>query len=271
MSIDTSQSLQDVSLPTEMSSIPRIIHQIWYQGENHLPDRYRFYRETWKGNHPNWQFILWDEVSINNFMTREYPFFEKYFTGYPLNIQRMDAARYFILNTFGGFYIDTDVENLKPIDELLVGHKFIVSETIGYNNAIIGSIPGHPVWESILKRLIQNHERPRSLWFEFYKRSEAYFESVSTGPLFFSRSVQAEGFDKDPDTLVCPGSFFEPDFPRRTDQGIIRSNDHSESYAVHFGDLKWLPPMHRYLSGISNGVFKLYWNLTSKKPKVQRG
>jgi hypothetical protein len=177
----------------------------------------------------------------------------------------MDSARYFILNTFGGFYIDIDVENLKPVDELLPNHQLILSETIGYNNAIIGSVPQHPLWQVIFENLVRCYQPPHSRWFEFYKRSEAYFETVSTGPIFFSRSVQEGGFDKHSGTLVCPGSFFEPDFPRRTEHGIIRSNDHSQSYALHFGDLKWLPPMHRYMSTISGRLFQIYWKIVSSK------
>jgi hypothetical protein len=83
--------------------------------------------------------------------------------------------------------------------------------------------------------------------------------------MFFSRSVQEGGFDKRPETLVCPGSFFEPNFPRKTERGIIRSNDHSESYALHFGDLKWLPPTHRYMSSISGWIFNIYWKIISRK------
>lgn len=259
------QPSMDVSTQITPTGIPRIIHQIWYQGETQLPDKYKHFRDTWKTNHPEWQFILWDEMSMRDFIASDYEFFKKYFDEYPLNIQRMDSARYFILNTFGGFYIDTDVENLKPIDELLADHQLIVSETIGYNNAIIGSVPNHPIWQDIFAKLISCHERPHSRWFEFHKRSEAYYEAVSTGPMFFSRAVAEGAFDKLPKTLVCPGSFFEPDFPRKTGRGIVRSNDHSESYALHFGDLKWLPPMHRYMSAISGWVFKIYWKLVSKK------
>lgn len=260
-----SQLSSSISNQAAAVRIPRIIHQIWYQGEKSLPEKYRQFRSTWRQNHPEWEFILWDETSMRDFIVSRYSFFKAYYDGYPLNIQRMDSARYFILNTFGGFYIDIDVESLKPIDGLLGNYQLLLSETIGYNNAIIGSVPQHPLWQIIFKNLVRCYDLPRARWFEFYKRSNAYCETMSTGPIFFSRSMQEGGFDKHACTRVCPGSYFEPDFPRRTEHGIIRSSDHSQSYALHFGDLKWLPPMHRYMSAISGRLFQIYWKIVAKK------
>ena len=248
-------------------AIPRIIHQIWYQGEALLPEKYRGFRGTWKKNHPDWEFILWDEKNMREFIHREYPWFASLFDGYPMDIQRIDSVRYFILNTFGGFYIDMDVESIRPIDELLKGYDLILSRTVGYNNAIIGCVSNHPLWQEIFANLRACYERPPSRLFEFHKRSSAYYETVSTGPLFFSRTVQEGRFDQRHTTRVCPGSLFEPDFPREEEGRIIRSSDFSEAYARHYGDLKWLPKVHRFLSTISAQVFKIYWLIVSGRAR----
>lgn len=242
--------------------IPRIIHQIWYQGAAQLPEKYRRFRRSWQKNHPDWEFVLWDEKSIREHIHSEYAWFAAYFDGYPMDIQRMDAARYFILNTFGGFYIDMDVESFKPIDELLDGYRLLLSKTAAYNNAIIGSVPRHPLWQTVFDNLCEFCEQHAS---GSPRQSTALLEAVSTGPRFFSRTVEEGGFDRQPTTRVCPGSFFEPDFPREEGGRMVRSGDLSQSYARHHGDLRWLSLGHRLLSNISAQVFKIYWFIQSKK------
>ncbi len=243
----------------EGGAIPRVVHQIWYQGEAQMPEKYRRFRDTWRRNHPGWEFVFWDEARMRDFVRRDYSWFAETFDGYPSDIQRIDSVRYLILNTFGGFYIDMDVESLKPIDDLLGGCDLILSKTVGYNNAIIGSAPGHPLWQAVFDNLCVSQERPPARFFEFHKRSPAYQESMTTGPIFFSNTVKEGGFDRRPGTRVCPGSFFEPDFPREVDGEIVRKADYGEAYARHYGDLNWLPSFYRLLSLASSGLFKIYW------------
>ena len=42
-------------------------------------------------------------------MNKEYSSFLPVYESYPYNIQRVDAARYFILYHFGGVYLDLDI------------------------------------------------------------------------------------------------------------------------------------------------------------------
>lgn len=246
-------------------AIPRVIHQIWYQGEAQLPERYRRFRRTWEKHHPDWEFVFWDERKIRELIHTEYGWFGSYFDGYPMDIQRMDSARYFILNTCGGFYIDMDVECLKPIDELLGRYELILSKTVGYNNAIMGSIPRHPLWRAVFDNLCKYHTREQALGTESSHRSAAYYAAASSGPLLFSRSVQEGGFDQLPTTRVCSGAVFEPDFPREEAGRIIRSSDRSRSYGRHRGDLRWLPPAKRLFSLVTAQLFKIYWFIQSRR------
>jgi inositol phosphorylceramide mannosyltransferase catalytic subunit len=242
----------------ERRGIPHIIHQIWYQGETQLPEKYRRFRNTWKKNHPDWEFVFWDKKNIRELAHKEYAWFVSYFDGYAFDIQRMDSARYLILNSFGGFYIDMDVESFKPIDELLGGYELVLSKTVSYNNAIMGSIPNHPLWQEVFNNLRKYYARPSSGIFELKKRFSAYYVGISTGPRLLSRSVQEGHFDQQPTTRFCSGSFFEPDFPREEGGKIIRSFDYSGAYARHHADANWLSPFHRRL-------FAIYWLIQSKR------
>ena len=51
-----------------MDNIPKIIHQIWFQGENQLPENLKQMRNSYKLEMPNWELNLYDSVNIENFI-----------------------------------------------------------------------------------------------------------------------------------------------------------------------------------------------------------
>jgi hypothetical protein len=96
--------------------------------------------------------------------------------------ERSDILRLELLARFGGVYIDTDFESLRPIDSLIDGVQcFAVLYRRGrLNNAIIGSIPGHPAIQAVLDEL-----RPRRTW--------GPPEKEGTGPLLVDRVLRGRG------------------------------------------------------------------------------
>ena len=46
-------------------NIPRIIHQIWFQGESEIPPHLQEYRNTWIKIHPEYEIKLWDQKLID--------------------------------------------------------------------------------------------------------------------------------------------------------------------------------------------------------------
>lgn len=58
---------------------------------------------------------LWTDAKSREFIATEYPWFLATFDNYSQPIQRADAIRYFVLNHFGGIYIDLDDVSLIPL------------------------------------------------------------------------------------------------------------------------------------------------------------
>src|ERR1044071_8940143 len=83
-------------------TIPRILHQIWYQGASEVPPRYRGFRDGWQKAHPGWEHRLWDQASCRNLLAGRYPDFLPTWDAYPLFLQRVGSIRYFILASHGG-------------------------------------------------------------------------------------------------------------------------------------------------------------------------
>ena len=105
--------------------IPKIIHQIWFQGENNIPEEYPNYSKSWKKLNPEYKYIFWSGDKMRKLIKEKYPWFLKRYDEYPNMIQRIDSAKYFILHQFGGLLPDLDCECIKPITPLIEGKKFL--------------------------------------------------------------------------------------------------------------------------------------------------
>lgn len=94
--------------------IPKIIHYCWF-GNNPLPPSAEKCIESWKKFCPDYEIKRWDEsnydITKNQYMYEAYQCKKWGFVP--------DYARLDIIYDHGGIYLDTDVEIIKPFDELL--------------------------------------------------------------------------------------------------------------------------------------------------------
>lgn len=94
--------------------IPKIIHWCWF-GRNPVPEEVRRYVDHWKEISPDWKIICWDE---NNFDITENDYCREAYEQKKWAFVS-DFARLKVLYDYGGFYLDSDVEMVKPFDDLL--------------------------------------------------------------------------------------------------------------------------------------------------------
>ena len=128
--------------------IPKNLHIIWV-GDNPMPDYVMPNIEQWKHFMPDWNVRLWTNYDIN---VHEFPedIVEK-INESTIGAQKADIMRYFIVEKYGGFYMDTDTtpyRSLTPLTQL--GFDLIVyhdnSVTWEYLcNSPFGASPHHPV------------------------------------------------------------------------------------------------------------------------------
>lgn len=94
--------------------IQKIIHYCWFGGKP-LPELAQKCIESWKKYCPEYEIKRWDETNFdlnyNDYVREAYEAKKWAFV--------TDVVRLFALVTYGGIYMDTDVEVIKPLDKLL--------------------------------------------------------------------------------------------------------------------------------------------------------
>jgi mannosyltransferase OCH1-like enzyme len=188
--------------------IPKIIHQIWFQGQEFIPEHLISYQNSWKEKNPNYQYMFWDENSIKDLIKKiNVDWIKGTYDFFPLMIQKIDFAKYIILYYIGGIYIDMDMKCLNPLDSLLelqfVKDKKVILSNLTYdfvqrivflltgnfniknlvNNGVIMCEPRHEIMLNTIKYGYQNKNN-------FFKnKSNFLYIFYSTGPLALSNAL----------------------------------------------------------------------------------
>ncbi len=190
---------------------PKIMHHIWLGDE--LSNTGRKYRQTWLEKHKDWLCILWVDNPVN-FKEGEIvlhtahelqsylyaPFFEHKkivvdIKAFPLYNQafydeaacygeKSDLLKWEIVYRFGGVYIDTDFECLKPIDvfhhcyDFYVGIQPLDVEVLALGASLFGAAPGSTILKHCIEK-IKDYRDYVSAW-------------RRTGPIPFTRAFFEE-------------------------------------------------------------------------------
>lgn len=105
--------------------IPKIIHYCWFGGKTLTPLAQKCV-DSWHRVMPDYEIKRWDET---NYDFKKIPFTAKAYEQKKWAFLS-DYARLDIIFNYGGIYLDTDVEILKPFDEFLKYPAFC-----GFENA----------------------------------------------------------------------------------------------------------------------------------------
>ena len=127
--------------------IPKIIHYCWFGG-NPLPGLAQKCIASWKKFCPDYEIKEWNE---SNYDVRKIQYIAQAYDAKKYAFVS-DYARFDILYEYGGVYLDTDVELIKSLDEIIKQGAFCGIERPGSINAGlgIGSYAGNPIFREIL-------------------------------------------------------------------------------------------------------------------------
>lgn len=227
-----------------MIRIPLVIHQIWSNVREPLPENLSYLSNSWKNDYPNWEYILWDDEKINCFIDKFYPMYKIFFNSFLYDIQRWDFIRYLILLKIGGMYVDIDYQSLVPLNDLIENLTccFAEEEIINvsgkeisyFNNALMCSIPDHPFLQRIIDNILSMD----------YCKLNSLPKNVcvlnSTGPWMLTKLYQKLSESEKKDIFLIPKKYVTP-FSVNQARMIIRGYENAEleslikdAYAIHY-------------------------------------
>jgi mannosyltransferase OCH1-like enzyme len=235
------QEMREVQTPR---SIPRITHQIWFQGWDTLPDRFRANVDALHTHNPDYKHMQWDAQSLKAECFKISPLVAAKFEAYPHMIQKIDLGRCVVLHNYGGVTVDTDMVQLGSIDAtpqidtvdfIVSGAAFPLSLFGQTNNALLMATPHHPVVRELIQRMLLCEKKEADFL------TKEFFVAWTTGPWM----VQAVLNEHRESVLFLNHKYFEPCIS--SDPVCSPGKD---AIMDHRHDLSWQSPFLQILGKI---------------------
>ena len=217
--------------------IPKIIHHIW-MGSKDIPDINLYCSNSIKQTNPDFEYILWKDETILNFMKDEFPEYNEKFNELPRIIMKIDMLRYFLMYKYGGLYTDMDYLMFKPFD--MLNEKVVIpcnredenQNPICLGNCIFASEPNHPFWKSLMDTLFTIDRR--KLEYTIDKNIDG--NVLGTGPMFVF-AMWKKYSNTNNDICVSKRNLFHP--PTIHNKEYIEELKKNGCYGMHFCTGLW--------------------------------
>lgn len=215
-----------------MNKIPKIIHYCWFGGKP-LPESAIKCIESWKKHCPDYQIIEWNEHNFNidtscDYVKEAYKMKKWAFVS--------DYVRFEVIYNNGGLYFDTDVELIKPIDDLIEKGPFFGMELNNGNFDVqpglgMAAEKGNPFYEKILEDYKNDHyilENGKINTDTVVDRASKLLTNYGFNP-------QNNVIQKLINLTIYPTDFF---CPMEYNTGKINISENT--YSIHWYDMSWL-------------------------------
>ena len=216
--------------------IPKKIHYCWLGG-NPLPPLAKKCIASWKKYCPDYEIILWNE---ENYDFQKHPFMAKAYQEKKWAFVT-DYARLDIVYTYGGIYLDTDVELLRSPEALLYHSLFMGFENPKYvaTGLGFGATEKHP----LVKQLRDDYD---NITFSP--------DNIIPCPIIQTRTLQSLGLQDDTGKVqfldnrvaIYPAEYFCP-----RNGCFNRYKLTPNTYSIHHFAASWMPKSEKLRTGLS--------------------
>lgn len=184
--------------------IPKVIHYCWF-GHNPLPPLAEKCIASWRKFLPDYEIKRWDE---SNFDVNIIPYTaEAYAAGKYAFVS--DYARFWILYKYGGLYFDTDVEVIRPLDDIIKLGPFMGMETGSQLEVNPGLGLGVPSGLGLMNKLLDCYE-DRHFVLEENMRKQITVVDITTNLLIKEGLKPVAGIQEVGGIYIYPSEYFCP-------------------------------------------------------------
>lgn len=198
-------------------------HRVWF-GDAPVPAQYDRYWQAWQRQFPECRFVTWTDADIERL-----PMTGARLRQFSNNVVRADLARYEILYTEGGVYLDCDIMPHQHFAvDALTRQLTVCNETESTDYCSIGFIatpPRHPIFAELIEHILHgtiDETRP----------------NVATGPWLFGAFLKRHPHARLPTAAFYPYLYDEP-------LSVVRKRDLARTLGIHVWGGSWLAPEHK--------------------------
>lgn len=224
----------------------KTIHYCWF-GRGEKPALVLKCIESWKKYLPDFTIVEWNEdsfdVSCVSYVKQAYESKKYAFVS--------DYVRFWVLYNYGGLYLDTDVEIIKPFGDLLLDEAFAGLETEDF------SAPGLVLWcknrgNSILHEMLETYSTVNFL------KDDGTMNTL-TVCVYFTAVLKKYGFVKGNMKQQC-GSFtvYPIDYfcPFDDLTGLLKITENTVS--IHWYHKTWMSKNQKIRNRISRVLHRIF-------------
>lgn len=212
--------------------IPKKIHYCWFGG-NPKSRLIKKCLRSWKKYFPDYEIIEWNEsnfdVSSVKYVQQAYEQKKWAFVS--------DYVRFYALNKYGGIYFDTDVQVLKPMDDLIAQGKFtgFASDEIVLTALIMATEKED--W--LCQKILNSYENEDFVWDEDPSKILAIGRRVTM--LLVDEGLKLDGSkQKVRDYTIYPQYYFNPT------NGDMRVKVDERAYSIHHYAASWFTGIKQF-------------------------
>ena len=233
--------------------IPRVIHYCWF-GRNRLPKSAVKCINSWRKFFPDYEIKEWNE---DNFDVNSIPYTSEAYQARKYAFVS-DYARFWILYHYGGVYFDTDVEVIKPMDDIIEHGPFMGIEVeCGFQKSYPMIAPGlgmaveagHILYKKMMDYYLDLH-----FWREGRMLNHETMVPRTTRFLVEMGLQPHNDFQQVAGIYIYPIDYFNP---LESLTGRLNKTDRTRSIHWYMASWQDYSPFRRWLSRVYHRFFNL--------------
>ncbi len=228
--------------------IPKIIHYCWLS-DDPFPESIRRTMDSWREKLPGYEFMHWD---LKRFPLEKSRWVREAFEAKKYAFAA-DLIRLYAVYHHGGIYMDTDVEVVKPFDDLLHLPYFVGSEGEGIIEAGIFGAEKNCRWVG----LCLDHYTDR-----VFKQPDGSYDMQTLPRIMMARIEPHYTIIEEPKGRSLPYpddtlTMFPRDYFCAKNQGTGIVTKTPNTYTVHHFAMSWKPKSKTFLADAKRALISV--------------